>query len=303
MSIWISKAIIQKTISLLPYPHQLNFLFQKYVTRGVVLSDALFDDKLQHCSRHIKYLQKYSGVKTRFIALEIGTGWYPIVPIGLYLYGADKVYTIDIALLLNTGRVYKTIEKYIQLAEKGLPFEINVERLARLKQIAAQPQLPYAELLRELNIESIIGDARKTELAAQSIDLINSNNTFEHIYPKILIDILKEFKRLAKPGGIMSHAIDMSDHFAHLDKSITPYNYLKFTEDQWKWIDNSIQPQNRMRLYEYEKLYRQLSVPIVEKVITGKGNDSIKQVRLAERFKNHPLEETAVLHASIISHM
>ncbi len=303
MSIWILKAIIQKSISFLPFKHNINFLFQKYVTKGVHLSDSLFADKLAHCDRHLLYFKKYSAENNNFTALEIGTGWYPIVPIGLYLYGAEKIYTIDISPLMNETRIRQTIDKIIQHSEKGFNFTIQQQRLDKLKQLAKQTDLNANQILEQMNIVSMIADARKIDLPTGSIDLLNSNNTFEHIYPEILIDILKEFKRIAKPGGVMSHAIDMSDHFSHLDKSITPYNFLKFSEGQWRWIDNSIQPQNRMRLYEHTSLYNYAEIPITEKVITGAGNDSIKNVALDKRFTGHDLSETAILHASIISKM
>ena len=51
-----------------------------------------------------------------------------------------------------------------------------------------------------------------------------------------------------KPDGLHSHFIDMSDHFAHMDSSISIYHFLRYSEAQWKRIDNSIQPQNRWRL-------------------------------------------------------
>lgn len=304
MAIWIAKAIIQKTISFLPLKHQINFLFQKYVTKGVNLSDYLFEDKLTHLQNHISYFLKYSkGETSKFTALELGTGWYPIVPVGLYLAGADKIYTLDISSLLNEERILQTVERFIQYSEKDLGFKFLPERLEKLKEIVQQKNYSVAELLAAMNIVSLIVDARKINLPDAGIDLINSNNTFEHIYPEILIDILKEFKRLAKPGAVMSHFIDMSDHFAHLDKSISVYNYLKFSEQQWNLIDNSIQPQNRMRLYEHEELYTKAGLPVTEKVIVGKGNDSIKNIDLDIRFKKYPIAETAITHASIISVM
>ena len=304
MAIWIAKAIIQKTISFLPLKHQINFLFQKYVTKGVNLSDYLFEDKLTHLQNHISYFLKYSkGETSKFTALELGTGWYPIVPVGLYLAGADKIYTLDISSLLNEERILQTVERFIQYSEKDLGFKFLPERLEKLKEIVQQKNYSVAELLAAMNIVSLIVDARKIDLPDAGIDLINSNNTFEHIYPEILIDILKEFKRLAKPGAVMSHFIDMSDHFAHLDKSISVYNYLKFSEQQWNLIDNSIQPQNRMRLYEHEELYTKAGIPVTEKVIVGKGNDSIQSIDLDIRFKKYPIAETAITHASIISVM
>ncbi len=64
-------------------------------------------------------------------------------------------------------------------------------------------------------------------IKSDSVDFICSNNTFEHIPADILSAILREFKRVIKPGGLMSHFIDMSDHFAHFDSRITIYNFLE----------------------------------------------------------------------------
>ncbi|MDB5283282.1 MAG: hypothetical protein JWO06_2357, partial [Bacteroidota bacterium] len=244
MAVWILKAVVQKSISFLPFNHQLNFFFQKYITRGVVLGDALFEDKLTHCERHMAAYTKYGGAKD-FTALEIGTGWYPIVPIGLFLAGAEKIYTIDISSLLSEDRVLLTINRFIKQAEKGFAFTVDKGRLELLKKLSGLKGFSATGLLEQMNITAIVGDARKIDLPDGSIGLVNSNNTFEHIYPEILIDILKEFKRIAKRGGVMSHAIDMSDHFAHLDKSITLYNFLQYSDKKWNLIDNSIQPQNR----------------------------------------------------------
>ena len=67
-------------------------------------------------------------------------------------------------------------------------------------------------------------------LQKESVDFICSNNTFEHIPQEILRDILVEFKRVLHPNGLMSHFIDMSDHFAHFDSRITIYNFLQIQQ-------------------------------------------------------------------------
>jgi len=85
-------------------------------------------------------------------------------------------------------------------------------------------------------------------LEDNNIQLISSNNTYEHIYPEVLGGIIQRMWALLAPGGIMSHFIDMSDHFAHMDRGIDIYNFLRFSEKQWDLIDNRIQPQNRWRL-------------------------------------------------------
>lgn len=230
------KAVVQKTISFLPKSHRINYLFQKYVTKGVNLSDDYFYDRLGHARDHLKSFQKYSDKKIPQSCLEIGTGWYPIVPISFFLVGADKIYSVDISLLTSKERLKKTINKIVECNETErlknyidfLPdkFEIITKLLSEYDKFTLE------EVLQRLNITYLIEDARKLSLPDNSIDLVNSNNTFEHIYPNILIPILKEFNRVVKKqGGVMSHFIDMSDHFAHFDKSINIYNFLQFSDN------------------------------------------------------------------------
>ena len=119
MKVWIAKAIVQKIISFLPFKHNLNYLFQKYVTKGVFLTDALMEDKLLHCKNHLEQFANYNKSGEAFVSLEIGTGWYPIVPIGFYLSGANEIFTIDVSDLLRVKAIKETILKFREWEESG----------------------------------------------------------------------------------------------------------------------------------------------------------------------------------------
>lgn len=97
MKTWILKAIVQKTISFLPYKHQINYFFQRYVTKGVLLNNSYFTDRLVHANKHLRFFEQYSHIATPSTTLELGTGWYPVVPISLFLNGSDTIYTVDIS--------------------------------------------------------------------------------------------------------------------------------------------------------------------------------------------------------------
>jgi SAM-dependent methyltransferase len=304
---WIFKAVIQKGISFLPFGHKVNFLFQKYVSRGVNLSDEYFEGRVSHAHEHYKYFRKYCLAES-FSHLEIGTGWYPVVPLGMFLCGADAITTIDLTRLTSEDRFRTTVKKYYESSRNG---KLNVllpnasgERLQILLGEAENPTCnSLGAFLEKFRMEYHVADARKVPFKDNSFDVITSNNTFEHIYPEALEGILLEFKRLCKKGGVMSHSIDLSDHFAHMDKSITIYNFLKFSEAQWKWIDNSIQPMNRMRIYDYRELYKKTSIPITVEINREFNIEEFKKVKVAEKFLSHPAEENAVSHSQIISVM
>jgi SAM-dependent methyltransferase len=270
----------------------------------VRLTDELFEDKLVHCKNHLHYFTAYA-TGAPISSLEIGTGWYPIVPIGLYLFGFDSIVSVDISDLLTTASIHQTIERYDAYITSGrlgtFLNKVDMGRFEKLKALLKSHEPPH-ELLKKINIEVIIGDARKIALPDDSFDLINSNNTFEHIYPAILIGIVREFKRLLKPAGIMSHQIDMSDHFAHLDKGITIYNFLKFTDQQWSLIDNTIQPQNRLRASDFRKIFNDLGLKIIHEQDRPGYTDQIKTLRpeLNGQYKNYSDTDLAISHSLFI---
>lgn len=303
MKKWVLKATIQKIISWLPGSHRINFWFQRNITKGVQLSDQYFDDKLQHAFDHLRFAKKHN-IKPGFSSLEIGSGWYPVVPICFYLAGAGRIISIDLNDLMSTQGIKETIQKFKAYQKTGRlkRFEpyFTTERLGELMALD-QSTLNRESLLIALGIELVVGDARKMDLKSNSLDIINSNNVFEHIYPAILKDILVEFKRVLKPDGIMSHFIDMSDHFAHLDQSISIYNFLRFSNKAWHRIDNSVQPQNRCRLSDYEALYADLDISISEKEIREGSIKEVKATNLAEEYKGYSLEDLATSHAHIVS--
>jgi SAM-dependent methyltransferase len=303
---WVLKAIIQKTISWLPFSFKINHFFQKNVTKGVLLTEDHFGLKLKHACDHIVTYQKYRTNKENAIVLELGSGWYPVVPISLFITGFKKVISIDVSALMTKETILETINLFIDLENrKKLHFpidQLNKKRWALLLDIKKRAAtLTRNQILNELQLELIVGDARKMNMDDNRFHYICSNNTYEHIYPNILIDIIKEFKRVLKPDGLMNHFIDMTDHFAHFDKSINHYNFLRFSDKAWSRIDNSIQPQSRQRLKDYRAMYEALEIPIIEEVIWPYDKTLLKDIKLDKKWATYSADELGIIHAYLIS--
>ena len=267
MSRWILKALVQKTISFLPRSEEINLLFQKYVTRGVNLDDVHLTYKVESARDHLEFFKpKLAEGKSQEV-LELGTGWYPIVPLIFYLRGVGRVTSLDIRSWASKENHLLAINRLLEWYDNGrlqtYVDHIDAERLESLRKIAHAPEAVDLEAINKLiQLRPVITDARYTDFPGNTFDLVCSNNTFEHIYPDVLQAILVEFRRVAKPDAVMSHFVDLSDHFAHFDRSITIYNFLQFSPAQWKVIDNSIQPQNRLRWSDYLKMYAALGIPV-----------------------------------------
>ena len=304
MANWKAKAIIQKIISFFPGNYKINYLFQKYVTKGVILSDEYFYDRLGHAAKHAHF---YYNEKKQFpdSTLELGTGWYPVVPISMFLLGADSISTIDITPLTDKGKLLVTLEKFKESIETRKIDPVFLRDQNRVNKIIALAEkgaeLDYTSLLSKLNINCLHVDARNLPFDNESFDLIHSNNTLEHIYESILKDILIEFKRVQKKNGLQSHFIDMSDHFAHADSSITIYNYLQFSEKQWKRIDNSVQPQNRMRINQYRDVLIKNNMEIILEESRPGNLEDLKKVKLSLPFSSFNETDLAKSHVYLLS--
>lgn len=304
---WMLKAAAQKAISFLPFRNKINYWFQQYITKGVRLDGDHLHWKLTHAADHLNYLRKY-GRQQAPSCLELGTGWYPIVPLMLYLHGVGKIQTIDLNAHLTKATLATTLQKLQELKAGGELLKrfpnLQPDRWTQLQQVAAAlSELSLEAALIRLQITAITGDARQLPLANQSVDFICSNNTFEHIYPEVLSGILQDFKRVLKADGLMSHFIDLSDHFAHFDHSINIYNFLRFSEKQWARIDNVIQPQNRWRWPQYVALYQQLQIPITEEEVRPGQPELLAQVPVHYEWTKFTTEHLAISHGYLVSVM
>ena len=157
------------------------------------------------------------------------------------------------------------------------------------------------ELLAALGIRSIIGDARALELPSASLDLICSNNTLEHIPAAVIASMLTEFRRLLRPPGVMSHFIDMADHYALFDRKITRYNFLRYPEPAWRLFNNELHYQNRLRLADFRALHEQRGFEVLEEENRREPLAVLRSVPLAERFAGYDEDELAVYDSWMVS--
>jgi hypothetical protein len=93
----------------------------------------------------------------------------------------------------------------------------------------------------------------------------------------------------------------MSDHFAHFDRTISIYNFLQFSDSQWKFIDNSIQRQNRLRIDDYYTIYKELDIPINEESYRKGDIEALKQIKLDTKFIGKTPEIVAISHCHFVS--
>jgi len=276
MPSWLLKAAVQGAISPLPARDRLNHLLQRYITGSVTLTDEVFGRKLAQCHRHLESYRTQHGALPRHV-LELGTGWYPIVPLAMIDAGVERVTTFDVSPLCDLPRARAAVERFGSA-------------------LRADPAATSAaELLRPLGIRMLVRDVRDSGLDPDSVDLFVSNNTLEHIPPGSLAEIMSEFRRLAAPGAVMDHFIDMSDHYAHFDRTISEFNYLRYSDRRWRPFNNRLQYQNRLRISDYRRIVEEAGFRVVAEDPERGPAEVLEQITLAPRFRGYPREELAVL--------
>jgi hypothetical protein len=278
----------------------LNQLFQRRVTASLDLTDAEFDRKLAQCRHHLKSYTAASEPRARPVsALELGTGWYPIVPIGLALAGVERVITIDISPLLSAERVRRVFERYAAVLASGpeaLGFEIVPDRAVAVTEAARDRAAgSVQELLERIGVTALVADARDTGLPDGSLDLIVSNNTFEHIPPPMLGEIVVAFSGLAAPGAVMDHFVDLSDHYAHFDPSITEFNYLRFSDRAWRPFNNPLHYQSRLRASDYRRIVEDAGFTVIATEPLPGAVEQLRAITPAPRFRGYAEDDLLVL--------
>jgi hypothetical protein len=215
---------------------------------------------------------------------------------------AERTTTCVIRPLLKPRRVRAVLQAFVASADRGevdrhLP-DFLPERVDRLRAVLAGPgRRTPAELLAPLGIEVLVTDARHTGLPGNLFDLFVSTEVLEYIPAAVLGGIFAEFRRLARPGAVMNHLIDMTDEYSYFDRSITPFNFLRYSARAWGWINNGLIPLTRLRVPDYRRLVSESGFRIVAEDNALGRLEELRTVPLAEPFKRYSVEDLLVLRS------
>jgi SAM-dependent methyltransferase len=288
---WKVKAAVQRACAALPVGgHALYYGLQR--TFGL-LRDPDRPLVMQQAGARIARDLRSHGFDIRGRrVLEVGTGWRTDLPIAFYLCGARSVDTYDLhryvkphlvmsavaALARSEERLRETFRDLVEPDELG-------SRLAALARAA-----DVQEVFRVAGIVyHAPADAAGTGLPAGAVDLHASHNVLQHIPPPVLADILREGARVLAPDGIAYHHVDLSDQFALADPSISRCHFLRFSDEEWaRYGDNQFAYHNRLRVTDYERLFREAGHQVVAwatEVDERSARELTDGFRVAERFQ------------------
>ncbi len=289
---WRLKATLQNVFSRVPGGESLNHLFQKYVTRTLPIDARRLTEIVQRAGRHLQALAPHRQKPLAdAVFYEFGAGWDLASPLGFWSHGVEKQLLVDIRDLLRLDVLNHTIALF---AHVDLPL----------------PRRPGAPLLAKESLRATFGidfrapcDARATGLGDGAVDVITSSNTLEHVPPDDIRGILRECRRILAADGMMSMLVDYQDHYSYFDRTITPYNFLRYSERDWRFFNPSLHYQNRLRHSDYVRLFEESGFRILDVQPSPVGDSDLSALRsvpLATPFSAYPAQDLAIRDARFV---
>jgi SAM-dependent methyltransferase len=292
---WVGKALVQQVVGALPRGHRVNAVLQQRVTGRLPRQGEVFVAHVAEHARHQRALIDLrpgcanSGVR----AFEFGAGYDLLGPMVRWSAGVDAQTLIDLRPVLRLELVNDTLRKF-----HDWHAELEAAAALPLRRPSAEPVTGLAELEERFGIRyEAPCDATATGLPDASFELVTSTWTLEHIPPGEIVRILREMRRLLTPEGVVSCLIDLKDHFSYFEPSLSPYNFLRFSDRAFSIVNPRLQWQSRLRAPEYRALAEAAGFEVLLEVDEpGVPEDLavLRELQVARRFRSFSLEELAV---------
>ena len=298
---WLAKAAVQKGMGALPQGERLNYVFQRRVLRSLPAGDGALRQKFSRAVQHLRAFEQHGpGVAASEATFyEFGAGWDLAIPLAYGLLGVGKQVLVDIRPSARVELVNDSLASFQRLGG-----ELN-EIAGRELRSPGGPISRLEELEERFGIRYLAPcDARGTGLPAESIDFVSSTDTCEHIPGAELAEIFRECHRLLRPGGAFSCRIDLQDHYAYFDRSLSKYNFLRYSDRAWSLVNSPLHHQNRLRSPEYLQLVRDAGFELVVEKASGPSEAGLKELEslpLAPRFRKYPPEDLGVTVLSFVA--
>lgn len=298
---WLAKAALQRGLGVLPQGERLNYVFQRHVLHSFPVGDGALRQKFSRATHHLAAYEEHGGGAPAGEAtfFEFGAGWDLAIPIAYALLGVGRQVVIDIRPSARVELVNDTIAAFERLRPQ------LEEGAGRSLRGLGGPVASVADLEPRFGIRYLAPcDARATGLPAGSVDFVSSTDTCEHIPRADLAAIFAECRRLLQPGGTFSCRIDLQDHYAYFDRSLSRYNFLRFSDRTWALVNSPLHFQNRLRAPEYLRLVRDAGLDLIAENPSGpsdQGRAELEQLPLAEPFRVYPPEELGITILSFVA--
>jgi SAM-dependent methyltransferase len=299
---WKLKVLIQFVLALLPAGERVNYLLQLLNRSHSPKATA---ERIVAYAERIKVIDEHKSLESSTV-LEAGTGWEPISALLFHLMGAKTVYTYDHLPHVRFSLAQQVVKQMQENIEQirsvtSRPSSVLVSKLSKLREATNLEELfAYAGIVYKAP-----GDATRSGLADNSVDLFYSYAVLEHVPESVIKGITLEAKRVLKDDGIAYHAIGLHDHYANLKVGgqLSKVNFLRYPEWLWAFfVKNKISYHNRLREKQFLDVFKSHGAKIkwIENKTDQADIEALKNMKIDKRFAGMTYEELAVHYSEVI---
>jgi len=285
------KCLVQTIFGLMPNSEQINYLAQKYISKKIPPSYRTWRNKYSQALEHHNVFSAYKP-SADSVVYEIGCGWHLAMAMAFSTFGYRSIKALDVTPHVR-AELINVILQYLK-ADNMVPNHVKELDSKNIKQ----------DLWNNFRIDLLVpADSTNTGITEKSIDFIYSQEVFGHIPPHLLPAIMQECHRILKDDGIISFSINYRDLYSGVDKTITPYNFLRYSEKEWKKYNPDLHYVNRLRHTDFIQLFRQSGFDVVQEKIIQPDNwkEMLQSVPISKEFSSkYTPEELSIVSANIV---
>lgn len=289
---WKAKALAFNVFNTVPFGTYFHYASQKFLTRSLPRTDAEILGVVSHVQKHIDIFKEFYVDFPNAILLEFGAGWDLVNNLVMYCYGINRQIVFDRTTLARQELINSAIKKVKR---------IKLVRCVRLPTYYVSKNF-RDDLKKFYGIEyTAPADAAATDFASESVDLVVTTSTLEHIPQEEIKEIFKELHRIMHKKSVISMNISYNDHYSHSDNTITPYNHLQYSKKQWRKYNPDIHFQNRLRHSDFRDMLVNAGFVVVSEssIVPERAEAMLKSINLADEFKGYKKDDIIKIYENI----
>lgn len=291
---WQTHCTKNTLMTMLPWQHQLR----RFKRRVFGLAQRIDERSVYAGGFDQIALLRDAGLTMQGLdILEIGSGWFPVIPLMMRIAGARTIILTDEHALLDLQTLDITVAFLLE-RKADLAQRLNIS-VAEIEDKLRIPQGNLDDALAAMGITYAVPfDYQRADV---QVDVIISHTVLEHISPQLIVELMRDVRRVLRPNGLILHGIDHSDHRANVDSRLSRIDFLRYSDRVWRML--CIHPQdytNRLRHSDYVAMFKAGGFEIVSEDAHPDPTCRAANVPLAARFWKMDRDDVATLWSIIV---
>lgn len=292
---WAVKIAAFKALSLIPGGSRAYRWTQENITNSLVPTPERVSQKISVGIRYARFLRS-AGLENRLRAgrhLDLGSGWHPTIPLLFHCLGCPSQSLADVVPVMTSQTARQTAATLLRvLPKESTPWPILPERRSQLE-TETWAQWPPAGLPWDYHAPYM----KWLFSLSSAFDLVTSTQALLHVPKAVLREIFMAVAQAMKPGGIFMATVHLHDLFADSDRSITPYNHLRFSPWFWeRFVSSSLMSYNRLKAPDYRQLLLESGLRLLSFEVDPGKPELLATIKVHPFFHAYSREELAADH-------